>query len=358
MSCCRVNKCRRSNREQPILRPIATSETLGSTYIQPSGPFNGLAVPVVGPADVGFEIWDGDARTWTTSALTQPLGGSYTWWNTLMPPSTMIPNFGTVTGVLPQAWTDPHLSIASPSGTRYFVAGMIGTVPTLTLYQGLVPLTSVVLPGPPTLVAYDGANTVAVAGTSGPGLFYLVVYNLSVTNVLTQLMLHTYGVEVTSISLYNLDTTITGVSRPHVILLVTTNIFYLPGEVVTTPGPIIPLATAPPGDIFMYEVATNVVSPYIVPSPVLLFADRYGGLLSGAYSYRQGALFAVNLTGTIVTWSVTWSCDAVVVMQSPESVGAGVQGVYVNEYGSESQLIAYGADRAIAYEILSLPWVV
>lgn len=346
--------CCSTERQQPILRPVATSEIVG-TYLRPSGPSSSLAVPVVTTTNVAFEIWNG--TSWSTSAITRPLGGSYTWWASLIPPSTLIANFGTTAGVLPDAWVNPLLSITSTGTGRFFVAGLIGTVPTLTLYSSaLASLTSLVLPGPPSLIDYDGMSTVAVAGTLPNGNSYIRVYNLT-SLPMTLIFDREYEVEVTSVSLYSIDSSTSPVCRPHLILLATTDVYYLTGEVVTTPGPIIGLDLAPPGDIFMYDLPRSITSPYIIPSPVLLWSDHYGGLLSGAFSPKRNAIFAVNLNGTIVSWSVKWVDDCPSVVQSPESVGVpGVTGIYVKEYSVTSQLITYGVDRSVAYNIISLPW--
>src|SRR5437899_2524708 len=152
MSCCDPCDPCNPRRQQPLLRAVATDVTLGGLYLQPSGRYGFLSLPIV-TASVTFHNWDG--FVWSPTGIIRPTGGAYTQWNTLIPPSTMISNMGGVNGVLPDAWSSPRLSISSASG-RFAVAGLQGVVPRLTLYSNtLTVIDSVILEGPPALIAYD-----------------------------------------------------------------------------------------------------------------------------------------------------------------------------------------------------------
>lgn len=351
MACCA--KCSDAVWNQPIVRPLATVSHVGATFLQPSGPSTDLAVPYTTGVTASLDIWDG--TTWSASGLVLPVGGSYTWWNTLVG-NVLSVNYGTAAGVLPDAFAvGSLLSITSDSSGRFFVAGTVAGVPTLVMYNNaLMNLASVVLPGVPSLITYDGASNVAVAGSDGVGGYYLNLYGI-VGSSLLLIKSYTYGVPITSITLYQVDA-VAGVSRLHRILLVTTERYYLPGEVITYPGTNVTLATAPPGDIFIYDVPLATQPIYSIPSPTLLWSERYGGLLSAAYSRRKGALFALNETGTVVSWSVVWVNDALMLQQAPMSISApGATGVYIAEGPTRTTLIVYGVDIAVAYEVLSLP---
>lgn len=351
MACC--TKCHTAEWNQPILRPLATTSHPGATFLQPSGPASNLAVPYTTGVTASIDLWDG--TTWTPSGLVLPIGGSYTWWNTLVG-NVLTVNYGTAAGVLPDAFAvGSLLSITSDSSGRFFVAGTVAGVPTLAMYNNtLTNLASVVLPGVPSLITYDGVFNVAVVGSDGVGGYYLNLYGM-VGSSLLLIKSYTYGVPITSITLYQVDA-VAGVSRLHRVLLVTTERYYLPGEVVTYPGTSVTLESAPPGDIFIYDVPLAVQPVYAIPAPLLLWSERYGGLLSAAYSRRKGALFALNETSTVVSWSVVWVNDSLMLQQAPTSIAApGATGVYIVEGPSRTNLIVYGVGLAVAYEVLSLP---
>jgi hypothetical protein len=341
--------------EIPILRALDAVEDIGGTYLEPSGPPDQLAVPLVHSDNtVNVMVWNG--TNWSSSAVVPPSGGVYNWWSSLVPPSSITPIFGSVTGLLPQAWTNPLLSITSTGTGRFLIAGSIAGVPTLALYNStLTNLSSLVLPGVSDRLAYNADESVTVSGIVSPGVYFLSIYTI-IAGQLYLVKTYNYGVPITSISYYSVGTSTAGVTSSHILLLVTTNNYYLPGEVITQPGPVLTLATAPPGDIFLYDLSIGTLPIYTTPPPARLWSERYGGLLSGAYARRKGAIFALNQEGTVVSWAVRWNNNGVAIQMSPTSIPApGATGIYANESFNSSQLIVYGSDRAVAYEILSVP---
>ena len=360
MSCntCKGQKeaCCLSYWMQPRVLPLAIDEDLGGEYLMPSGPPSQTVVPHIHPdASVTLELWDG--TTWTTSPLVIPPGGLYNYSLSFVPPSAITPNYSVVTaGALPDAWTTPV--VTELVSNKFLVAGLIAGVATLKAYSPtLVSLSSTPLPGLPSLIAYNG-QYVAVAGvTAVPGTYYLSIYGVDMgSGAFTLIKSYIYGINVTSISFTTIDTATPGVTTTHTALLVTTARYYLPGEIVTIPAPVISLATAPPGDIFLIDILPPI-SSYYPQEPALLWSYRYGGFLSASYSRKKGVIFALNETETVVTFSILWRCNGVMARLAPLSIPVpGANGVYVVDGVGFTNLLVYGDDRVIAYDVETIPW--
>jgi hypothetical protein len=359
MASCKKNcgerkKCCELLWNRAILNVLGTLSDPTGSFGQPSGPATDTVVPhIYADADVTVAQWNG--TVWT-DGLAAPPDSVTNYSLSFVAPSTIAPVFGAVTpGVVAQAWVvNPQVSTLING--MFVIAGVIGTVPTVVVYSStLNTLSTTVLPGVPSVLAYNG-NYVVVAGTVSAGVYYLAVYGMGIGGALTQISLYNYGVPVTSLSITTVDGATSGVTRTHVILLVTTQGFYLPGEIIGYPNPVLTLATAPPGDLFIYELLPLLSPVYTTQPPVLLFSYRYGGLLSASYSRRKNVIFALNYGSTVVSFSAIWRSDGLSVAPSSySSYAPGAAGVYVVDGVGFTNLIVYGAGEVVAYNVMTVP---
>ena len=370
--CCNSckNTCTSDARLQPLLRPLSVDSDT-NTHLVPSGPIDSVYFPLVTAVpDVEPKMWNGITETWTSLAsLVRPVGGAYTKWETLIPPSTVQSNIGGVTGTIVELWDiapAPLLLSQSSPSLSFFIAGTIGGVPTLALYDSaLVTLTTVVLPGLPSHIAFDGKDTVAVSGQLTATTYYLALYTYyGLTLVLRDVFV--YGVPVTSITAKILTTSVTRCTADVTGLLVTTGTFYLTGEIVTNPGPVL-TSNIPPGDIFLllipaYNPALVGVKKKCLPKNVLVdievvWSDRYGGLASADISLFKDCIFALSsVAPVVVSWQLEWGCCRLIAYRTPATVAqAGVQGIYIVENQSTTQLIVWGRPLTAVYTVISAP---
>lgn len=360
-------KCDNDSRVQPLLRPLSVDTDTG-THLAPSGLIDSVYFPIITTVpDMEPKVWNGITEVWSSpAALIRASGGAYTKWETLIPPSAVQSNIGGVTGVVAEAWVaTPILSQSAPS-LSFFVAGLIGIVPTLALYDAsLTTLASVTLPGTPSQIAFDGKDTVAVAGQLTPTSYYLAIYTYYGLALVLREM-YTYGVPVTSITAKVLTTSITGCKADVSGFLITTSTFYLSGELVTNPGPVL-TTNIPPGDIFLllvpaYNPSLVCVKRVCLPKGVLIdievvWSDRYGGLASADISLFKDCIFALSsVSSTVVSWQLEWGCCSLAAYRTAATVSqAGAQGVYIAENQDTTQLAVWGQPNTVIYTVITAP---
>lgn len=347
----------------PVARPITRDDQTGlySNGSAGQSAIPSLTLPIyvtlTTPTQLEYRIYDG--TSWSTGAVTSAVVDAVgNWWDILEPPSNIVQVNATVSGAVAESWTTPIQSERDAS-SKFTVAGLIGTQPTLVLYsQSLATLATVDLPGTPTHISYIDGYCV-VSGVDITGNYYIVVYSTS-SNTFTLLATYTYDVEVTSLYLVSVLLTGCNGSRAHTLLFISTADYILPGEVATKSTTISStLALAPPGNVIVYDIPTYTYPSYVTKKPLLIWSTRViGGVDAITYSENKSTIFGSS-SGAVIAWYMSWYDNAATVRMTPfvlpsyDNPSLSV----VEDISGLTYLLVMGTDNVTIYTITLTPLI-